>query len=386
MKLLDRALSLVGLERRADTFDTYWTDFANLRNGSVTPSTAEGISAVYACVSAVSETIASLPLAVYRRTDTGREKAPEHPLYRVLHDQPNDRQSALEFREQMTAHMLLRGNAYARIVRGNDGQVRQLLPLHPDRVRILELENGRIGYEVTDSAGKVQRLTMDEVFHLRHRSDDGVTGISPIARARQVLELANAEAEHGLDTFNNGSKLLGVLKAPGRLNTQQRLAIKEAWATYKAGGTPVLDDGLDYAPVSMTLEDAEWIAARQFSVEECCRLFRVPPTIVGDLRHGNYSNTSELFRQFVTLSLRRHLLAWEQAISRQLLTEAGRRTLFAEHGVEGLLRGDSTTRASFYESAISNGWMTVDEVRDLENLPKLPRRFPTPTPPKGAEQ
>lgn len=386
MKLLDRALSLVGLERRADTFDTYWTDFANLRNGSVTPSTAEGISAVYACVSAVSETIASLPLAVYRRTDTGREKAPDHPLYRVLHDQPNDRQSALEFREQMTAHMLLRGNAYARIIRGNDGQVRQLLPLHPDRVRILELENGRIGYEVTDSAGKVQRLTMDEVFHLRHRSDDGVTGISPIARARQVLELANAEAEHGLDTFNNGSKLLGVLKAPGRLNTQQRLAIKEAWATYKAGGTPVLDDGLDYSPVSMTLEDAEWIAARQFSVEECCRLFRVPPTIVGDLRHGNYSNTSELFRQFVTLSLRRHLLAWEQAISRQLLTEAGRRTLFAEHGVEGLLRGDSTTRASFYESAISNGWMTVDEVRDLENLPKLPRRFPTPTPPKGAEQ
>lgn len=386
MKLLDRALSLVGLERRADTFDTYWTDFANLRNGSVTPSTAEGISAVYACVSAVSETIASLPLAVYRRTDTGREKAPDHPLYRVLHDQPNERQSALEFREQMTAHMLLRGNAYARIIRGNDGQVRQLLPLHPDRVRILELENGRIGYEVTDSAGKVQRLTMDEVFHLRHRSDDGVTGISPITRARQVLELANAEAEHGLDTFSNGSKLLGVLKSPGRLNTQQRLAIKEAWATYKAGGTPVLDDGLDYAPVSMTLEDAEWIAARQFSVEECCRLFRVPPTIVGDLRHGNYSNTSELFRQFVTLSLRRHLLAWEQAISRQLLTEAGRRTLFAEHGVEGLLRGDSTTRASFYESAISNGWMTVDEVRDLENLPKLPRRFPTPTPPKGAEQ
>ena len=386
MKLIERAMSALGYERRADLYDQYWPNFEALRAGTVTPATAEGISAVYACVSAISETIGSLPLAVYRKTDTGREKAPDHALYRVLHDQPNDRQSALEFREQMTAHMLLRGNAFARIVRGGDGQVRQLVPLHPDRVRVLELENGRIGYEVTDSAGKVQRLTMDEVFHLRHRSDDGVTGISPIARARQVLELANAEAEHGLDTFNNGSKLLGVLKAPGRLNTQQRLAIKEAWATYKAGGTPVLDDGLDYAPVSMTLEDAEWIAARQFSVEECCRLFRVPPTIVGDLRHGNYSNTSELFRQFVTLSLRRHLLAWEQAISRQLLTEAGRRTLFAEHGVEGLLRGDSTTRASFYESAISNGWMTVDEVRDLENLPKLPRRFPTPTPPKGAEQ
>lgn len=384
MKLIERAMSALGYERRADTFDQYWSNFEALRTGTVSPATAESLSAVYACVSAVSETIASLPLHLHRKTDTGREKAPDHALYRVLHDQPNERQSALEFREQMTAHMLLRGNAYARIIRGNDGQVRQLLPLHPDRVRVLELENGRIGYEVTDSAGNVQRLTMEEVFHLRHRSDDGVLGISPIARARQVLELASAEHQHGVDTFTNGSKLLGVLKAPGRLNATQRQAIATAWQSFKAGGTPVLDDGLDYSPVSMTLEDAEWIAARQFSVEECCRLFRVPPTIVGDLRHGNYSNTSELFRQFVTLSLRRHLLAWEQAISRQLLTEAGRRTLFAEHGVEGLLRGDSTTRASFYESAISNGWMTIDEVRDLENLPKLGRKFPTPKPPKGA--
>ena len=385
MKLIERAMSALGYERRADLYDQYWDNFAALRTGTVTPATAEGISAVYACVSAISETIGSLPLAVYRKTDTGREKAPEHALYRVLHDMPNDRQSALEFREQMTAHMLLRGNAYARIVRGGDGQVRQLIPLHPDRVRVLELENGRIGFEVT-TGDKVERLTQDEVFHLRHRSDDGVVGVSPIARAKGVLELAAAEHQHGVDTFTNGSKLLGVLKAPGRLNATQRQSIATAWQSFKAGGTPVLDDGLDYAPVSMTLEDAEWIAARQFSVEECCRLFRVPPTVVGDLRHGNYSNTSELFRQFVTLSLRRHLLAWEQAISRQLLTEAGRRTYFAEHGVEGLLRGDSTTRASFYESAISNGWMTIDEVRDLENLPKLQRKFPAPKVPPGAEQ
>jgi HK97 family phage portal protein len=370
MKILDKALGLVGLERRSDTFDQYWPDFAALRNGSVTPSTAEGISAVYACVSAISETIGSLPLAVYRRTATGREKAPDHALYRVLHDMPNDRQSALELREQMTAHMLLRGNAYARIVRGGDGQVRALLPLHPDRVRVLELETGRIGYEVT-TGDKVERLTMDEVFHLRHRSDDGVVGVSPIARAKGVLELADAEARHGLDTFSNGSKLLGVLKAPGRLNAAQRLAIKEAWSAYKAGGTPVLDDGLDYQAVSMSLEDAEWVEARKFSVIEVARLFRVPPVIIQSMESANYSNSVELARQFVTLCLRRHLVAWEQAIHRQLLTEAGRRAYFVEHGVEGLLRGDSTTRASFYQSAIQNGWMTVDEVRRLENLPKL---------------
>jgi HK97 family phage portal protein len=164
---------------------------------------------------------------------------------------------------------------------------------------------------------------------------------------------------------------MGIIMVPGRLTADQRKSMKESWQQFRAGMTPVLDDGADYSTVSMTLEDAEWIAARQFSVEEVCRLFRVPPTIVGDLRHGNYSNTSELFRQFVTLSLRRHLVAWEQAISKQLLTEAGRRTLFAEHGVEGLLRGDSTTRADFYGKAITDGWMTIDEVRQLENLPKL---------------
>lgn len=386
MKLIERAMSALGYERRADTFDQYWANFEALRTGTVTPATAEGISAVYACVSAISETIGSLPLAVYRKTDTGREKAPDHALYRVLHDMPNERQSALEFREQMTAHMLLRGNAYARIVRGGDGQVRQLIPLHPDRVRVLELENGRIGFEVTDSAGKVQRLTQDEVFHLRHRSDDGVVGVSPITRAKGVLELADAEARHGLDTFTNGSKLLGVLKAPGRLNATQRMAIKEAWSTYKAGGTPVLDEGLDYAPVSMTLEDAEWIEARKFSVIEVARLFRVPPVIIQSMESANYSNSVELARQFVTLCLRRHLVAWEQAIHRQLLTEAGRRTYFVEHGVEGLLRGDSTTRASFYQSAIQNGWMEVNEVRRLENLPPLERKYQPMQAPKGAAQ
>lgn len=386
MKLIERAMSALGYERRADTYDQYWANFEALRTGTVTPATAEGISAVYACVSAISETIGSLPLAVYRKTDTGREKSPEHALYRVLHDMPNDRQSALEFREQMTAHMLLRGNAYARIVRGGDGQVRQLIPLHPDRVRVLELENGRIGFEVTDSAGKVQRLTMDEVFHLRHRSDDGVVGVSPIARAKGVLELAAAENQHGVDTFSNGSRLLGVLQSPGRLNSAQRQAVAEAWRAHKAGGTAVLDDGMSFSPLSMTLEDAEWIEARKFSVIEVARLFRVPAVIIQSMEAANYSNSVELARQFVTLCLRRHLVAWEQAIHRQLLTEAGRRTYFVEHGVEGLLRGDSKTRADFYQSAIQNGWMEVNEVRRLENLPPLERKFQAMQPPKGAAQ
>jgi HK97 family phage portal protein len=384
MKLLEKTLSLIGFEKRSNNGDNYWDNFNALRTGAVTPQAAETLSTVSACVSAISETIGSLPLHLYKRTPEGRERNTEHSLARVLHDAPNERQSALEFREMMTAAMLLRGNAFARILRGADGQVKQLIPLHPDRVRVLELDNGRLGYEVGTNE-KTEKLIQEDVFHLRHRSDDGIVGISPIARSKEVIELALAERNHGNETFQNGAKLLGVLKAPGRLNPEQRKALAQSWKQYKAGATPVLDEGMDYQTVSMSLEDSEYIEARKFSVIEVCRLFRVPPVIVQSMESANYSNSVELARQFVTLCLRRHLLAWEQAISRQLLTEAGRRIYFAEHGLEGLLRGDSATRSAFYHDAISDGWMTVDEVRQLENLPKLPsNKFKSGQPPKGA--
>jgi HK97 family phage portal protein len=238
----------------------------------------------------------------------------------------------------------------------------------------LMLDTGRLVYEHFDGKGQKRRLLQDEVFHLRHRTDNGVLGVSPISASREVVELAIAEREHGTATFRNGTKATGILKFPGKLNAQQRTDIAQSWSSQYAGAsnhgkTPILEEGVDYTPVSMTLEDAEWIAARQFSVEEVCRLFRVPPTVVGDLRHGNYSNSVEMARQFVTLTLRRHLTMWEQSIGRCLLTDAARRTYFAEHSVEGLLRGDSLARAQFYERAIADKWMDADEVRRLENLP-----------------
>jgi HK97 family phage portal protein len=377
MSIVDLMLGAVGLERRARTepSDPYWPNLAALRTNGVTPRSAESVSAVYACVSAVSETIASLPLILYRRTDDdGRDRAKDHPLYKVLHDQPNGLQTALEFREQMQASVLLRGNAYAEVIRGYDGQVRELRPLHADRVQVLMLDTGRLVYEHFDGKGQKRRLLQEEVFHLRHRTDNGVLGVSPISASREVVELAIAEREHGNATFANGTKLSGVLKFPNVLNAEQRRNLATSWQSQYAGAgnagrTPILEAGVEYQPLSMTLEDAEWIQARQFSVEEVCRLFRVPPTVVGDLRHGNYSNSVEMARQFVTLTLRRHLAMWEQGIARCLLTDAGRRTYFAEHSVEGLLRGDSLARAQFYERAIADGWMDADEVRRLENMP-----------------
>jgi HK97 family phage portal protein len=379
MSIVQRVLSRFGFERRSlkeGGFDRYWSDFLATRSGgAVTPKRAESVSAVYACVAAISETIASLPLVLYRRAPyDDRERATDHPLYRVLHDAPNAQQSALEFREQMQAAVLLRGNAFAEIRFGWDGQVRELVPLHNDRVTVLEHDTGRLGYDVIDGKGRVRRLVQEEVFHLRHRSEDGKVGISPIQAAREVLELALSERDHGVSTFRNGTKLTGVLQTAGNLSDEQLQRLRETWAQRyadpsNAGKTAVLGAGVEFKPVSMTLEDAEWIAARQFSVEEVARLFRVPPTVIGDLRHGNYSNSVEMARQFVTLTLRRHLAMWEQAISRQLLTDAGRRTYYAEHSVEGLLRGDSLNRAQFYERGIADGWLGVDEVRRLENLP-----------------
>jgi len=374
------------IERRstnqAQGGDSYWQDYQAARHGPVNVNTAQGISAVYACVAAISETVASLPLHLFK----GEEKARNHPLYRVLQEQSNPEQIALEFRELMTAQTLLTGNAFARIERDNSGQVIALWPLSD--VQVVRLKSGALAYEYTNSKnGEFVRLLAHEVLHLRHRiGPDGVLGLSPISVARGVIELAQAEQTHGLETFRNGAKLAGILEAPGALKAEQRLAIRDAWSQHRTGSTPVVDGGIKYNPISQTLEDAEWIAARQFSVEEVARIFRVPPTLIGDLRNGNYSNTMELNRQFVTLTLRRWLLMWEQGIYSKCLTEAGRRTYYAEHSVEGLLRGDSTTRAAFYSSGIASGWMRPSEARALENLPAIegidkPKgEIPNPTP------
>ena len=374
MSIITRALSAIGLERRSVPGPDGWP--VALSASTVTPTTAQGVSAVYACVQAIAETVASLPLILFRRNGDDRERASDHPLYKVLHDQANPQMTALEFRELMQAQVLLRGNAFARIVTGWDGQVRELWPLPVDTT-VLRLPDGKLAYEYTDRKGVVHRLLASEVLHLKHRTgDDGILGVSPITAARDVVSLAIAEREHGNAVFINGTRATGILSLPGKLKAEQRESLRQSWSTQyagqaNAGKTVVLSEGATFTPVSMTLEDAEWIAARQFSVEEVCRLFRVPPTIVGDLRNGNYSNSVELARQFVTMTLRRHLLMWEQGIAQKLLTEAGRRIYFAEHSVEGLLRGDATNRAAFYSSGISDGWMLRSEARKLENLPAI---------------
>ena len=366
-------------EQRNNTpaYDTYYSSLAASAQSagvSVTTDTAESISAVYACVAAISETVGSLPLNVFERTDKGREKATKHPLYRLLHDTPNDFQTALEFREQLQRHVLLRGNGYAEIIRDSAGRPEALLPVHPDRVTILRTAQGKLLYDVVDDGGGTKRLLADEVLHIRYHSDDGVIGRSPIQVARDTIGLALAERTHGAKMFEQGTKLSGVIEMPPGTTKEQSQQIRDSWAQNHSGvanngKTAVLPQGGQFKTVSMTLEDADWIAARRLSVVETARLFRVPPVMIGDMEAANYSNVVELARFFVTNTLRRHLVAWEQAINRVLINDPAR--FFVEHNVEGLLRGDSLTRAQFYERAITDGWMLRSEARRLENLPTI---------------
>lgn len=366
-------------EQRNNTpaYDTYYSSLAAAAESagvSVTTDSAESISAVYACVAAISETVGSLPLNLFERTDKGREKATGNPLYRLLHDTPNDYQTALEFREQLQRHVLLRGNGYAEIVRDNAGRPEALLPVHPDRVTILRTAQGKLLYDVVDDGGKTKRLLSDEVLHIKYHSDDGVLGRSPIQVARDTIGLALAERTHGAKMFEQGTKLSGVIEMPPGTSKEQSQQIRDSWAQNHTGvnahgKTAVLPQGGQFKTVSMTLEDADWIAARRLSTVECCRLFRVPPVMVADMEAANYSNVVELARFFVTNTVRRHLVAWEQAINRVLINDPAR--YFVEHNVEGLLRGDSLTRAQFYERAIADGWMMRSEARSLENLPTI---------------
>lgn len=290
-------------ETRSDTFDPYWSQFQfgqDTAGVHVDHRTAEGVSAVYACVSAIAETVASLPLDVYRRTDDGREKARNHPLYHLLHDAPNDWQTALEFRELLQRHVLLRGNGYARIVWNGAGRVEALKPLHPDSVTVLtNASSDRLLYDVTDRNGRLTRLTADDVLHLRFHSDDGVLGRSPIHVARDTIGLALAEQTHGAKMFEQGTKLSGVIETAPGTTKEQAAQIRESWAVGQSGvsnhgKTAVLPQGAKFNTVSMTLEDAEWIEARKLSVIEVCRLFRCPPVIVQSMESANYSNSVEL--------------------------------------------------------------------------------------------
>lgn len=379
MKLFDAIRNVLNTEQRAA--DPSWNALAG--GGTVSESgqrvdsrTAESIAAVYACVAALSESTSTLPLHVYMRGEDGnRARVDDHALARVLRE-PNSYSSGLAFRESMTASVLLEGNAIARKEFNAAGELVALHPMNWRGVSVVKLPNGRHRFDCTNDDGSVSRLLQDEVFHLADRTDAGsIIGKSRIAIARDTLGLAITLRKHGAGIFGRGARPAAIITNEGQrdLTTEQLRGMQDELAKYSqpenAGRSLILPRHMKYQSVGLSNEDVQWLAAQQFGVAEVARIYRVPPILIQELTHATFTNTIELGAQFVRFSLARWISMWEQEIGRQLLGPIARRRYYAAHSVEGLLRGDSAARADFYGKGIKDGWLDVEEVRQLEDLP-----------------
>ena len=325
-------------------------------------------SAVWAAVRAISEGVASLPLQVFRRGHDGsRSKANDHPLYRILHDQPNPEMSALTFRETLMGHALVWGNGYAEIVRDkNSGRVQQLWPLDPSQVEPVRDENGELFYKY----GSVIFLPA-EILHIKGLSFDGVKGYSVIAQAKNSIGLGMAVEEFGSTFFGQGGKPAGVISVPGKLNSEAIQNMRKSWedmhATVKnAHRVAILQNGVTYQTIGTPPDDAQWIASRQFQLQEVARWFKIPASKIG-AGAGTYSSLEQDNLAFLQETLRPWLIRWEQEINFKLISSLDQ--LYAEHNQDALLRGDTAGRSAFYASALSWGWLSRNDVRALENLP-----------------
>ena len=349
---------------------------------SVTERSAMQMTAVYSCVRILAEAIAGLPIHLYRyKEDGGKEKAIEHPLYLLLHDEPNPEMSSFVFRETLMTHLLLWGNAYAQVIRNGRGEVVALYPLMPNKMTVDRDSSGQLYYQYQrssdESGGKNENVILRpvDVLHIPGLGFDGLVGYSPIAMAKNAIGLAIATEEYGAKFFANGAAPSGVLEHPGTIKDPQR--VREAWqsqfgGSQNSGKIAVLEEGMKYTPISISPEQAQFLETRKFQINEIARIFRVPPHMVGDLEKSSFSNIEQQSLEFVKYTLDPWVIRWEQSIQRSLLTPEEKKTYFVKFNVEGLLRGDYQSRMNGYATARQNGWMSANDIRELESLDRIP--------------
>ncbi len=349
---------------------------------TVTERSALQMTAVYSCVRILAEAIAGLPLHLYRENaEGGKEKATDHPLYRLLHDEPNPEMTSFVFRETLMTHLLLWGNAYAQVIRNGKGEVIALYPLMPNKMSVDRDENGNLYYEYHRSNDEAIKdastvyLSPRDVLHIPGLGFDGLVGYSPIAMAKNAIGLAIATEEYGAKFFANGAAPSGVLEHPGTIKDPSK--VREAWQSQfggssNSGKVAVLEEGMKYTPISISPEQAQFLETRKFQINEIARIFRVPPHMVGDLEKSSFSNIEQQSLEFVKYTLDPWVIRWEQSIMRILLTPEEKSSLYVKFNVEGLLRGDYQSRMTGYATARQNGWMSANDIRALENLDRIP--------------
>lgn len=355
--------------------------FGNSSSGkAVNETTAMQLTTVYACVRILAEAVAGLPLHLYQYTaQGGKEKATEHPLYRLLHDEPNEEMTSFIFRETLMCHLLLNGNAYAQIIRNGKGEVLALYPLMPDKMEVTRDTKGGVlyTYSRTDDdspeIGKGSKilLSSDEVLHVPGLGYNGLVGYSPIAMAKNAIGMAIATEEYGAKFFANGATPSAVLEHPGVIKDADKL--RESWASnYQGSGNAhrvaILEEGLVYKQIAISPEQAQFLDTRKFQVAEIARIYRVPPHMVGDLERSTFSNIEQQALEFVKYSIDPWIIRWEQAMHRALLSEDEKESYFMRFNVDGLLRGDYQSRMKGYATGFQNGFLSVNDVRSLENM------------------
>lgn len=344
---------------------------SSMSGKSVTPSSAIQVSAVYACVRVIAETIASLPLHVYESTDAGSRKANEHTLYRLLHDEPNNEMTSFIWREVMLSHLLLWGNSYCQIIRSGRSRIVGLYPLLPDHMAVDRDTKGKLTYTYTTSEGRMEQLNPEDVLHIPGLGFDGVMGYSPIALEKAAIGLGIAAEEYGSKFFQNGARPSGILTHPNTV--KDPAALRASWnAAYGGSGNAsrvaVLEEGMTFVPLSMPNNEAQFLETRKFQVTEICRIFRVPPHMIGDLERATFSNIESQNISFAVHTIRPWLVRIEQAINKTLIPENEKGRYYAQFNIDGLMRGDYKSRMEGYAIARQNGWMSANDIRALENL------------------
>jgi HK97 family phage portal protein len=338
----------------------------------VTEESAMQLSTVFACIRVLSETVASLPLHLYRRLpDNGKEKAWQHWLYPLLHAAPNPEMTALNFRESIMVHLTAWGNAYIHIIKDNTNRITELWPMRPDRM-VVERDDGKLTYKFT-SEGKVKVFRRDEILHIPALGFDGTQGYSPIAKAREAIGMGLAAEEYGAKFFANDATPGLAITHPGDLSDTAKDSMRRSWrnahmGSDKSHNVAILDEGIKVEKIGITPRDAQFLEVRKFQVPEICRIFRVPPHMVADLDRATFSNIEEQQIDFVVYSILPWCKRIEACLTNRLVPEANKRQYFFEHNIDGKLRGNTQDRFTAYATARQWGWMSINDIREKENM------------------
>lgn len=364
--------------------DRWYAPFLGLETNAgakVDYNSAMGIPAVWACTRIIAESIASLPLHLYTRKERGKDRASNHPLYSLLHDQSNPEMSAMSFRETMTYHILHWGNCFAEKEMDQIGRVKALWPIGPDRVEVRRnMDTREIFYRIRiENTGETKDIPRDQMLHIPGLSFNGIVGVSPITKMREAIGFALATEEFGARFFGAGTHPGLVVSHPGKLGEQAHKNLKDSLASVYSGlgkshRLMLLEEAMKVEKIGFSPEDSQFLQTRAFELAEICRIWRVPLHLVQEYSKGtSYASNEQQSLEFVIHTLRPWLVRLEQSYNNQLfLTDLERRRYFFEHLVDGLLRGDIAARYEAYTKGRNGGWLSANDVRELENLNPLP--------------